>query len=428
MDLGRHIFLYKKVANKVKPVATTMPAHARIIRCIPEDPLQSLPLLSQNPPAFHPGSRLSQNRMDDLGVFKNDFLWPEECKLAAQVLSNNELALAWDESEKGRFRDDYFPPVIIPTIEHIPWADCQPPIPPSIRDEVIRLIKSKIASGVYEASNSSYQSKLFCIAKKNGSVRIVHDLQKLNSVTVKDAATMPYIELFAEQCAGRAIYTMMDLFVGFNHRALAEESRDITTFQTPLGTFRLTVLPQGWTDSPAVFQNDVAFILQEETEIAPNFQDDVNVLGPHTRYELSDGTYEVLSANPGIRKFVWEHCVDVNRILHRLRHTGATVSASKLFLCVPEVLVVGQLCSYEGHSPDSAKVSKIRHWPPCMSRTEVRAFLGTAGTVRTWIKDYARIARPLTNLTRANIPFEWGQDAQDAMEELKSAIIISPAI
>jgi hypothetical protein len=42
-----------------------------------------------------------------------------------------------------------------------------------------------------------------------------------------------------------------------------------------------------------------------------------------------------------------------------LRHASATVSASKLFLCVPEVLVVGQLCSYEGRSPDSAKVSKI---------------------------------------------------------------------
>jgi len=133
----------------------------------------------------------------------------------------------------------------------------------------------------------------------------------------------------------------MDLFVGFDHHALAEESCNITMFQTPLGTFRLTVLPQGWTDSPAMFQNDVALILQEETEIAPNFQDDVNVLGSHTRYELSDGTHEVLSANPGIQRFVWEHCVDVN------------------FLCIPEVLVVGQLCSYEGRSPDSAKVLKI---------------------------------------------------------------------
>ncbi|KAG0701247.1 hypothetical protein DFH29DRAFT_1000435 [Suillus ampliporus] len=210
-------FTYKKVANKVKPVATTMPAHARIIRRFPEDPLGSLPVLFPTPPEFVPGKRLMQDRIEELGIFQNEFLWPEEQKLVAHVLTNNELALAWDETEKGRFRDDYFPPVIIPTIEHIPWTHHQSSIPPGIKEEVIKLIKSKITSGVYEASNSSYQSRWFCVAKKNGSVRIIHDLQQLNSVTVKDAATMPYVEIFTEQCVGHAIYSMMDLFVGFDH-------------------------------------------------------------------------------------------------------------------------------------------------------------------------------------------------------------------
>ncbi|KAG2738246.1 hypothetical protein P692DRAFT_20759185, partial [Suillus brevipes Sb2] len=181
---ARRVLAYKKVANRIKPVATTMPAHARIIRQFPEDPLLSLPHLSSTPPDFEPGTRLTHDRMEELGVFQNDFLWHEERKLAAHVLNLNETALAWDETEKGRFRDDYFPPVIIPTIEHTPWVHRQPPIPPGIRDEVIALIKSKIASGVYEASNSSYQSRWFCVAKKNGSVRIVHDLQPLNAVTV----------------------------------------------------------------------------------------------------------------------------------------------------------------------------------------------------------------------------------------------------
>ncbi|KAG2059215.1 hypothetical protein BDR06DRAFT_834215, partial [Suillus hirtellus] len=63
---------------------------------------------------------------------------------------------------------------------------------------------------------------------------IMHDLQQLNSVTVKDAASMLYIELFMEQYAGHAVYFMMDLFVGLDHQALAEESHDITTFQTLL--------------------------------------------------------------------------------------------------------------------------------------------------------------------------------------------------
>jgi hypothetical protein len=425
---ARHTFAYKRVANKVKPVATTMPARARIIQRFPEDPLISLPVLSPTPPAFTPTSRITQERMDELSIFSNEFLWPEERKLAAHILVNNELALAWDESEKGRFRDDYFPPVIIPTIEHTPWVHRQPPIPPGIKEEVIQLIKSKISSGVYEALNPSYQSRWFCFTKKSGAVCIVHDLQQLNSITIKDAATMPYVELFAEQCAGRAIYSMMDLFVGFDHRALAEESRDITTFQTPLGTFRLTVLPQGCSDSPAVFQNDVAFILQEETEIAPNFQDDVNVLGPPTRYESLDGTYQTHPENPGIRRFVWEHCIDANRVLHRLKHAGATISAKKLFLCVPEVLVVRHLYNYEGRIPDSSKVSKISNLPPCSTKTEVHGFLGTAGTIRNWIKDYAFISHPLTHLTCNKVPFTWTSEAQAAMDQLKNLVASSPAI
>ena len=165
---------------------------------------------------------------------------------------------------------------------------------------MIKLIKSKIASGVYEPSNSSYQSHWFCVAKKNGSIHIVHDLQPLNAVTIKDVTTLSYVKHFTEQSAGHSIYTMMDLFVSYDHHALADESHNLTTFQTPLGTLRLTVLPQGWTDSPAIFQNDVAFILQHEIEVASNFQDDINVLGPCTCYKLPDGSYETIPENSGI--------------------------------------------------------------------------------------------------------------------------------
>ncbi|KAH7922151.1 hypothetical protein BV22DRAFT_976598, partial [Leucogyrophana mollusca] len=70
--------------------------------------------------------------------------------------------------------------------------------------------------------------------------------------------------------------------------------------------------------------------------------------GPQTRYKQEDGTYKTIPENNGIRRFVWEHLVDINRVLHRLKHAGATVSAKKLFLAVPEVVVVGQLCNYEG--------------------------------------------------------------------------------
>ena len=79
----------------------------------------------------------------------------------------------------------------------------------------------------------------------------------------------------------------------------------------------------------------------------------------------------MLEENPGIRRFIWEHLNNVHRVLHRLTHAGATVSAKKLFLCLPEVKIVGQLSTYEGHVPHKSTVSKIQTWLPCESVSEV---------------------------------------------------------
>jgi hypothetical protein len=80
------------------------------------------------------------------------------------------------EAEKGRFRDEYFSPVKIPIIEHIPWVHKNLPIPPGILEEVTKLFKEKIAASVYKRSDTSYRSCWFCIKKKNGSLQLVHDL------------------------------------------------------------------------------------------------------------------------------------------------------------------------------------------------------------------------------------------------------------
>lgn len=95
---------------------------------------------------------------------------------------------------------------------------------------------------------------------------------------------------------------------------------------------------------------------------------------------------------------------------------------------VPEALIVGHRCTYEGRLPDDSKVAKIRDWPICKSVTEVRGFLGTCGVVHVFIKDFARIAKPLVNLTRKNVTFYFDEEHIEAMEKLKSAVINCSAI
>jgi hypothetical protein len=200
-------------------------------------------------------------------------------------------------------------PLSIPTIEHVLWVLRNIPIPPRIYQKVIDIIKDKIASGVYEDSNASYRSRWFCVPKKDRkSLRLVHDLQPLNQVTIRDAAvplvTGPYVESFG----ARACYGILDLFVSYDQQTIDKRSWDLTTFQTPLGTKRLTRIPMGYTNAMQIMHGDVTFTLQEEIpHVTIPFVDDVPVKGPTTRYETPDGNYETIPENPGICRFVWEH-------------------------------------------------------------------------------------------------------------------------
>ncbi|KXN91782.1 Pol polyprotein, partial [Leucoagaricus sp. SymC.cos] len=172
-----------------------------------------------------------------------------------------------------------------------------------------------------------------------------------------------------------------------------------------------------------IFHNDVAFILQHETDKALNFLDDITLLGPKTHHEKPDGTYETIPENPNIQHFIWEHTVDLNWVLHHLVHVRAMVSAKKLQLCQLEIIVVGRKCTYEGQEPDTGMVEKVLKWPECRNVLEVRGFLGMAGTVRNWIKGFAEVANPLTKLTRVTKEeFRWGEEQKLAIEEMKKPI------
>src|SRR5882724_6581147 len=328
------------------------------------------------------------------------FLWPEEEQLVLFLTKAQEEVIAWDPTKRGNFRKDYFELIIIPTVPHMPWVERNISIPPGIYYEVVRIIKEKIKIGVYERSNSSYQSKWFCILKKDGkSLRIVHDLQPLNVVMVKDPGTPPMLEFYAENLGGRGSYTGLDLFVAFDHHSLVVQSRDLTTFQTPLGLLHLTTLPMGATNSVQILKGDISFIIQEEMpDIAAAFMDNVNVRGPPTHYKTnsfgwytstaftdpppqsapvpcalsSDGNhFEVIPENTGIHQFTWEHLNDINCVLQRVKKAGGTFLGWKMDICVPEVVAVGHHCTYEVHYPKDHKVQKIIDWPDCNTPTEV---------------------------------------------------------
>ena len=434
LENAREVFAgkkYKPVDKKVRPIKGTLPEEFRIVRDIKGDPLADMPELNPNPPDFEPTGRYTQERKEHMDrVHDHDFLWPEEMKAIHHLLMLQNEAFAWTDSERGSFREDFFPPIKFPVVPHKPWVLRNIPIPPGIKDEVCRILKSKMDAGVYESSNSSYRSRWFCVIKKDGkSLRIVHSLEPLNEVTIAHSGLPPATDELAEGFAGRACGAMFDLYVGYDERKLHPDSRDLTTFQTPFGAKRLVTLPMGWTNAVPIFHDDVAHILKEETpDFTDPYIDDVGVKGPKTRYELPDGSYETIPENPGIRRFVWEHLQNVNRVLQRIKYSGGTFSGVKSVVCSPEIVVVGHRCTYEGRKPEKDRYKIIMNWGRCKDVTDVCAFLGTIGTCRIFIKDFAKLSRPLNDLLKLDVPFEWGPKQEECMQDLKDALMNCPAI
>src|SRR5271156_331349 len=278
--------------------------------------------------------------------------------------------------------------------------------------------------------NSSYRSRWFCVLKKDGkSLRIVQSLEPLNKVTIAHSGIPPFTEQLAEQFAGRVCNSMIDLYVGYDERALAISSRDLTTFQSPFGPLWLTTLPMGWTNSVPIFHDDVTHILRPEIpHITQPYIDDVPVRGPATEYLQEDGEPETIRKNPGIRRFVWEHFQDLNRVMQRMKYSGGTFSGYKTTLCAEEITVLGHRCTREGRLPDKSRLAKIINWGPCKDLTDVRAFVGTIGVCRLFIKNFAHRAHHLVKLTRKGAEWEFGPQQQAAMDDLKQALLSSPAL
>jgi transposase InsO family protein len=204
----------------------------------------------------------------------------------------------------------------------------------------------------------------------------------------------------------------------------------MTAFLTPLGLLHITSFPTGFINSPSEFQECMVCIFQDEIipQIMNVFIDDAPICGPSTIYPDQGGNPTVLTERPGIWQYIWEHAVDLNRILHRMAEAGATFSGKKFQICQPQVLILGQAVGVNGREPDTKRVNMIKEWPAPRNITEARQFIGLCGTVRIWISNYSQITSSITSTWKKGVEFAWTEECQEAFDILKELITTAPAI
>ncbi len=119
------------------------------------------------------------------------FLTKSEVELLIQVVMQFKKVIAFTDLERGTFSQDYYPNYVIRMVPHKPWLRKPIRLPQSRQEEVTRIMKEQMESGKYEPSCASYRSTFFAVEKKGGALRIVHNLQPLNAVMIRDVTLPP---------------------------------------------------------------------------------------------------------------------------------------------------------------------------------------------------------------------------------------------
>ena len=127
-----------------------------------------------------------------------------------------------------------------------------------------------------EPCNSPWASALVPVKKKDGQVRWVVNFRGLNSVTRKDAFPLTSIQENLEALKGSTVFSTIDAAGAYHVIEVAVDSRDVTAFITPFGTYRYCRMPFGLSNAGAVYSRMIEEALSHlPRESRSTYLDDV---------------------------------------------------------------------------------------------------------------------------------------------------------
>ncbi|KZS04856.1 Uncharacterized protein APZ42_032111 [Daphnia magna] len=227
--------------------------------------------------------------------------------------------------------------------------------------------------------------------KKDGTWRFCVDYRKLNAVTVKHSYPLPRIADTLSRLEGAIFFSSMDLQSGYPQVPVINSDRPKTAFITADGLYQLRTLPFGFTNALGTFQRAMDIILAGlRWTTCLIYLDDVIIYS---------ATFE-------------QHLQRLRLVLSCLSQAGLKLKWSKCSFMEHALKVSGHLISKEGVAPYPEKLEAVQSFPSpneghstANKVKRVQSFLGLCSYYRRHIQGFASIARPLTTLTKKEIPF-----------------------
>ncbi|GFY06865.1 retrovirus-related Pol polyprotein from transposon 17.6 [Trichonephila clavipes] len=233
------------------------------------------------------------------------------------------------------------------------------------RQEVNKQIEEWLNEGIIHPSSSEYASPIVMVKKKDGSSRMCIDYQKIESEA--------------------------DIRNGFFHVDVDEDCRKYTSIIVPDGQFEFNKVPFGLSTSPGVFQRYVSSIFRDLTRkgIVISYLDDLVIPAKNEQ--------------EGLEK--------LKIIFEVAKKYGLEIKFKKCQFLKKKIEFLGHIVESGTIKPTPTKTLAVRKFPETKTIKQAQSFLGLTGYFRKYTKDYSKIAKPLSGLTRKENLFVFFRDS-----------------
>ena len=289
-----------------------------------------------------------------------------------------------------------------------------------------------------EASNThlyGMASYLVTRSKPGTLGRLVVDYSPINSLIQSPANIIPDINNTLQFLSGKALYTSLDLKQAYLSLKVDEQSRVLSTFLTPTGSYQWTSVPTGMANSPAYWADASEKMIHSEPvldkEGKPVYECKGVVKLKKSPLPFVKHYFDDILTTSLLRETFHEtlilHFQILEQLIKRLAFHGSKISIQKSDFAKNKICFLGWYVSNNFVIADPRRIEKIEKFIFPESKKSMRSFLGLVNSLRRVIHlkilEDAHILTPLTSSTK---PYKPTKEHREVFEKVKRALISQP--
>ena len=298
---------------------------------------------------------------------------------------------------------------IVDTGDHKPVKHKTRPLNPSMIQVLQKHLAEQIKEGIIAPGDGPWASPLVPVRKASGDWRFAVDYRELNSRTITDSYPIAHhlMATASEEFRKAKYFISIDLAGAYLAVPVEEKSQDKLAMTTCEGLFKCLRMPFGAKNACGCYARLMRIIFNDmlvRKEVMSFFDD--NLIPCPT---FKDGLFRLA------------------KFLYAIRKANLRISPSKSRFFVQKVEWLGIEATAGYLIPADKHIEKVRKWPVPKAPGEISSFLGLAGYHRKFIKDFAKISRPLSQMAnKDDKDFEWTKSCQESFEKLKTLLTNKP--